>query len=81
MVKVNTAYCIATEEMPFTKMRSLVLLQKNNGLDISPTYDNNVRCAELVSTIGKDLQDSAASKVKECPYISIMTNNKKVTIY
>ena len=63
-VKINTAYCIAKEEMPFTRMKPLILLQKKNGLDISPTYDNDVRCAELVSTIAKDLQDCEASKVK-----------------
>ena len=47
-VKINTAYCITKEEMPFTRMKPLILLQKKNGLDISPTYDNDVRCAELV---------------------------------
>lgn len=42
-VKMNTAYCIAKEELSFTHMKALVLLQKKNGLDISPTYDNDVR--------------------------------------
>ena len=63
-LKINTAYCIAKEEMPFTRMKPLILLQKKNGLDISPTYDNDMRCAELVLTIAKDLQDCEASKVK-----------------
>ena len=71
-VKMNTAYCIAKEELSFTHMRPLVLLQKKNGLDITPTYDNDVRCAELISTIARDLQEESASQIKECNYISIM---------
>ena len=56
-------------------MKPVILLQKKNGLDISPTYDNNVRCAELVSTITKDLQDCEVSKVKD-----LNTENEAVYI-
>ncbi|KAL8572378.1 hypothetical protein ACOMHN_023147 [Nucella lapillus] len=69
---MNTAYCIAKEELSFTHMKALVLLQKKNGLNITPTYDNDVRCAELISTIASDLQEENASQIKDCKYISIM---------
>ena len=71
-VKMNTAYCIAKEEMSFTKMKPLILLQKKNGLEVTATYDNDVRCAELVSTIADTLQEENAKKVNDCNYISIM---------
>ena len=60
-VKMNTAYCIAKEELSFTHMRALVLLQKKNGLNITPTYDNDVRCAELVC-----VNNSNRSAGKKC---------------
>ena len=72
-VKMNTAYCIAKEEMSFTKMKPLLLLQKKNGLDITPTYANHVRCKEMVSTIASvqkcDTKDAIA---KNNDYLSIM---------
>ena len=30
-VKINTAYCIVKEELPFTKMKPLVLQSQNSG--------------------------------------------------
>lgn len=41
-MKMNIAYCIAKEELPFTKFGPLILLHKKNGINISPTYDNHV---------------------------------------
>lgn len=52
-------------------MKPLIMLQKKNGLDISPTY-NDVRCAELISNIAADIQDVMANKVKKSNYISVM---------
>ena len=50
-IKFNVAYSIAKEELPFTKYRPLLLLHKKNGVNISPTYDNDVKCAEFISSI------------------------------
>ena len=33
-VKINTAYCIAKEEMPFTRLKPLILLQKRMALTL-----------------------------------------------
>ena len=35
-IKFNTAYCIGKEELSFTKLRPLLVLQKKNGLQITP---------------------------------------------
>ncbi len=45
---------------------------EKNGLDISPTYDNDVRCAELISNIAADIQDIEANKLKKSNYLSVM---------
>ena len=36
--KINTAYAIAKEELPFTKFRPLLDLQRKNGLELSQRY-------------------------------------------
>ena len=36
-IKMNTAYLIAKEELPFTKYAGLIQLQKKNGLDVGAT--------------------------------------------
>ena len=58
IIKFNTAYNIAKEELPFTKFISQIMLMKMNGLNVNPTYSNDTACAQFVSysrhTQGKD---------------------------
>jgi hypothetical protein len=35
MIKFNTAYNIAKEELPFTKFKSLITLMKKKGMDVN----------------------------------------------
>ena len=63
--KINTAYVLAKEELPFTKFRPLLDLQKKNGLAVSSTYANHVKAAELVHTIAETLKD----EVSYLPYV------------
>lgn len=37
-IEINTAYCIAKKEMAFTTFRPMLPTQKNDGLQINPTY-------------------------------------------
>ena len=52
-MKINTAYFIAKEELPFTKFPKLLDLQRKNGLQIGERYSADKKCAEMVSTINK----------------------------
>lgn len=40
-IKMNTAYFIAKEELPFGKYEGLLSLQKKNSLKINMTYAND----------------------------------------
>ncbi|XP_077863556.1 E3 SUMO-protein ligase KIAA1586-like [Saccoglossus kowalevskii] len=71
-IKINTAYCIAKSEMPFTKFRTLLNLQKKNGLDVGTMYANDVKCAEIVATVAEVMKRDIGDKAKESRYISIM---------
>lgn len=72
-MKMNTAYLIAKEEIPFTKFPKLLDLQRKNGLQIGETYATDKKCAEMVSTIAKVYQNKLAETVNEhVKYMSIM---------
>lgn len=71
-IKMNIAYCIAKEDLPFTKFGPLILLHKKNGVNISATYDNHVRCAEMIGQIADGMKCELATQVKHAHYLSIM---------
>ena len=72
-VKMNTAYFIAKEELPFTKFPGLLELQQKNGIHISSTYANDTKCAEMVSTVATLIKEEHGRKLQdEARYISVM---------
>ena len=73
-VKINTAYAIAKEELPFSKFGPLLALQKKNGVEINSTYSNDKSCAEMVSVIGKVCRDQLTEEVTKANYISVMAD-------
>jgi len=72
-VKMNTAYFIAKGELPFTKFPGLLQLQQKNGIQMTNTYSNDPKCAEMVATVGALTKDEFAEKLQnEARYISVM---------
>lgn len=71
-IKINTAYFVAKEELPFTKYKGLVQLQKKNGLEVGVTYANDTKCAEMTGVIGKLLADDVSKTLKEAHFISVL---------
>ena len=51
IIKFNVAYNLAKEELPFTKFKSEIILIKENGLDVNPTYSNDIACAQFIGVI------------------------------
>ncbi|KAJ8381179.1 hypothetical protein SKAU_G00019570 [Synaphobranchus kaupii] len=71
-MKMNVAYCIAKEELPFNKFKPLILLCKKNGADISPSYHNHVRCGEMIETIADEMKSDLAEEIGGSRYLSVM---------
>lgn len=71
-IKFNVAYTIAKEELPFTKYRPLLLLHKKNGVNISPTYDNDVKCTEFISSICDGMKSDLGDLMKSAKYASLI---------
>lgn len=74
IIKFNTAYHIAKEELPFTKFKSEIILMKKNGLNVNPTYANDVACAQFVGIIGDTLKEKTALKLASTSYVSFMVD-------
>ena len=62
-VKMNTAYFIAKEELPFTKFPGLLQLQQKNRIQITNTYSNDIKCAEMVATEGTLIKEEIAENL------------------
>lgn len=71
-MKMNVAYCIAKEELPFTKFKLLILLCKNNWVVITPSYDNHIQCGEMISTTDDEMESHLAEETKGSCYFSVM---------
>ena len=64
MWKFNTAYFVAKEELPFTKYKSQLDLQRKNGLKLNETYNNDTACAQFVGVIADTLKGKSYTKIK-----------------
>ena len=70
--KINTAYLIAKEELPFSKFEPILALQRKNGLEISPTYGNDKGCNNFVSLVSSVITEQLASEINGKRYVSVM---------
>ena len=72
MLKFYTAYFVAKEELPFTKFKSQLDIQRKNGLKLNETYNNDRECTQFVGVIADTLKGKTDTKIKDAPYISII---------
>ena len=56
-IKLNIAYFVAKEELPFSKFEGLLSLQRKNGVSINLTYANEKSCAGFVSFFSACLKE------------------------
>lgn len=72
--KINTAYFVAKEELPFSKFEGLLSLQRKNGVTLNNTYANKTSCAELVSFLSDGFRDDLICEVNSKNYFSLMAD-------
>ena len=72
--KLNTAYCIAKEEMPFSKFQALISLQRKNGVHLNKTYVNEKSCADMVAFLSAGLRHDLVAELNSKKYFSIMAD-------
>ncbi|KAK0146550.1 Zinc finger protein 862 [Merluccius polli] len=70
-IKINIAYFIAKEEA-FVKFGPLIRLHHKNGVNINPTYDNDIRCAEMVGQIAVIMRQSLSAKLIAMKYLAVL---------
>ena len=61
---------ISKEELPFTKFKSEIILMKKNGLNVNPTYSNEMAYAQFIAVIGDTLEQKTAADVGNATYMS-----------
>ncbi|XP_056461740.1 uncharacterized protein LOC130401795 [Gadus chalcogrammus] len=71
-VKFTIGYVIAKEEIAFTKFGPRIALHHKNGFNINPTYDNDVRCAEMVGQTAEGIKDTLAAQLQAARYLAVL---------
>lgn len=71
-VKFITALTIAKEELPFTKFKPLLEMQKRNGVQIQDDYCNDMKCAEMISCINEEMKENLANELRDSMYYSLI---------
>lgn len=71
-VKFRTAYYIGKHKLPFTTFKSLLELQKLNGVEMNKNYANDMKCAEMIATINEELKSKLETNLRESMYFSIL---------
>lgn len=59
-------------ELPFTNFKVLMKLHAKNGVLVSPTYANEVGCANMIARICEVLEDYLCKNVQNARYISVL---------
>lgn len=72
IIKFNVAYNIAKEELPFTKFKSKIILMKKNGLNINPTYSNDVACTQFIGVIADTLKKKTSVQIENSMYMAFL---------
>ena len=62
---------ISREEMPFTKFRAIVELDKRHGVCLGQTYHTEHKCQEFASIIGETMSDELVEALRSCRYMSV----------
>ena len=78
-IKMNIAYIVVKEELPFSKCEGLVSPQKKNGLEINMTYANDQSRAKMVSVVVNMYKDQLTDEFRRTNYISMMADCKTDT--
>ena len=78
-IKMNIAYIVVKEELPFSKCEGLVSPQKKNGLEINMTYANDQSRAKMVSVVVNMYKDQLTDEFRRTNYISVMADCKTDT--
>ena len=58
--------------------RPLLLLHKKNGVNISPTYDNDLKCAEFISSICDSMKSDLGDLMKSAKYASLIIDGRNM---
>ncbi len=72
IIKFNVAYNIAKEELPFTKFKSEIILMKKNGLNVNPTYSNDVAYAQFIGVIADTLKKKTSVQILNSAYMAFL---------
>ena len=72
--KLDIAYYLSKENIPFTKMSSLHSFEERNKLNLDSGYKNNLACAVFLECIAQDIREQLFSVLGNVQFFSIQAD-------
>ena len=69
--KFDIAYLIAKENMSFTKMKAVCVLEERHGADLGECYKNDRGCSVFVEFIARDQQEQLVAELTRSKFFSL----------
>ena len=70
--RMEVAYFVAKEELPFAKYERLLALEEKQGLREGNAYRNRTACSEMVDTIGETMAKDIAKEINSVNFFSVL---------
>ena len=71
---VDIAYMMAKEDMSLKKFLSITTVEKNHGVDLGVTYQNEKYCKVFTDCVGIALERELKKDLQEATYFSILVD-------
>ena len=72
--KFEVSYFVAKHELSFTKYEKILDLEEMHGVDIGPSYRNDMACAEFIDFLGDDLDNNLVKDLARANFYSVLSD-------
>ncbi|ESO94727.1 hypothetical protein LOTGIDRAFT_160960 [Lottia gigantea] len=78
--KMEIAYFVGKNELPFTMYEAIVELESKHGVDLSVAYTNRKQCSEFVDLHGDHIRQNLKANLKKAKFICILTGSTDTSV-
>ena len=71
-IKFEVAYFVAKNELPFTKYKEILELEKMHGVGVGDAYLTDIKCAEFIDYIGGDLKEKLVFDLSKAKFFGTL---------
>lgn len=73
-IKFEVAYFGANNELPFSKYKEVLSLEKHHSVQMSDSYISDTVCYNFIGFIGLDLKDQLLKDLAKAKFFSVLSD-------